>query len=251
MTQALTLLRQAIDAVIDLTPKGVRELPVIEFMPTKMMWQAVSRCEAIHRLLSDGLLGEATILLRSLMWDAQRLIYMDQYPQQRSALILGLLEKHLRNWEELARLAEERGREEKPVRQKVKEQRRQLEQLRMSHGVGKLKKFPSEGYNIVRRTNRLSDMIGHKMFSISAHAAAQSMFVGESRTDDGEMRLFSRNKNPVYVNGVAGSASEYLFEGTIATAKAQEWDTWDELRERYAEIDGAFERLLKRKRQAD
>ena len=70
------------------------------------------------------------------------------------------------------------------------------------------------------------------------------MFTNVSKTEDGTVNLTSRNKAPGYVSGAARSAIEHLFDGAIATAKAQEWDTVDELRGRYKEIDGNFERLL-------
>jgi hypothetical protein len=82
------------------------------------------------------------------------------------------------------------------------------------------------------------------MYSIAAHNSAQSMFVGEKRGSDGSVELFSRNKHPTYVTGVAGSASEYMFEGAIATAKAQGWKTLGELRQNYSEIEAEFESLL-------
>ena len=56
------------------------------------------------------------------------------------------------------------------------------------------------------------------------------------------MILFSRNRHPVYVSGIAGSACEYLFEGTIATAKAQDWDSLDEFQSQYSEIEKRFEK---------
>ena len=93
VTSAVALLRQGMDTVVELTPKQDRELPVIEYFPMKMTWQLISRCEGIHLLLNDGLLDEASILLRSLMWDSQRLIYLDHNPDDRAALILGLHQK--------------------------------------------------------------------------------------------------------------------------------------------------------------
>ena len=85
-------------------------------------------------------------------------------------------------------------------------------------------------------------MIGHKMYSIGAHNAAQSMLTGENKGKDGSVQLFSRNRHPVYLSGIAGSACEYLFEGTIATAKAQDWDSLDELQSQYSKIEMQFEK---------
>jgi hypothetical protein len=170
---------------------------------------------------------------------------MDKHPDHRIALILGLHQSQLNNWEDLSKLAEERGRDVEPLRETIKLRRRQIDKARMKHGIGRLKTFPAEGIGIAREIGRLSDMIGHKMYSIAAHNSAQSMLVGELRGNDGSVKLFSRNKHPTYVSGIAGSASEYLFEGTIATAKAQDWETLPELFQKYSEIDAEFESLLK------
>ena len=245
-TEALALLRQGIDAVHDLTPKEYPQIPAIEFTATKMMWQSISRCEAVHLLLTEGHLDEATILLRSLMWDAQRLIYMDQNPDDRIALLLGLGNKQTHNMEALVRIAEELELDAEIFRQEVINRRQQLERARSARGVGELKRFPSEGIDIARSIGKLNDMLGHQMYSANTHSAALSIFTNVSITEDGTVNLTSRNKAPRYVSGAARSAVEHLFDGAIATAKAQEWKTVDELRRCYKEIDGNFERLLER-----
>lgn len=246
-TESLALLRQAIDTVNGLTPKEYPKIPAIEFLAIKMMWQSVSRCDAIHLLLMDGLLDDATILLRSLMWDAQRLIYMDQNPDDRVALLMGLGNKQIHNMEALAKIVEELGLDSKTMREEVIRRRQQFEKARSARGIGKLKKFPAEGLGIARNIGRLSDMLGHQMYSASTHSAALSMFTNVSETADGEVTFSSRNRAPGYVGGTASSACEYLFEGAIATAKALGWDTKKELREQYAETTGKYERLFRQK----
>ena len=249
VSEALDLLRQSIETIVTHTPTQTRELPVLEVMPVKMTWQLLGRCEAIHHLLDDGLLDEATIILRSLMWDAQRLMYLDKHPDWRKALILGMEEDQLKKWEALARQAGKRGRDPQSIHDYVRDRRQQIQRIGLP--IGRRRKFPPEGSGIGKILGRESDIIGHQMYSHAAHSAAWSQLVNTRTTEDGEFQLILRNKNPRLVGGVAWSAIEYLFQGTIATAKAQEWDTLDELRERYAEIDGKFERLLKRKRQAE
>jgi hypothetical protein len=157
---AFALLRRAIDAVIDLAPKEAHELAVIEYFPMKMTWQSVSRCEGILLLQRDGLLDEACILLRSLMWDAQRLIYLDKHPDERVALILGLQQDQLNNWQSLCKVAKERGRDPEPLLSTIKLKRQQIENAKLKHGIGRLKKFPKEGIGIARSVRRPSDMIG-------------------------------------------------------------------------------------------
>lgn len=241
---ALELLKKGIAAVDATTPKEERELPVLEAMPVKITWQLVARCEAIHHLLADGLLDEATIILRTLLWDSQRLMYMDKHPEWRKALVLGMEEEQLKNWESLARQAERRGRDEEQIHEFVRTRRKQLQAIGLS--VGRQRKFPPEGGALAKAMERDSDEIGHLMYSQAAHSAAWSQTVNIQKTDDGKYHHFLRNKTPGLVAGVACSAVEYLLEGTIATARAQDWDTLDELREKYEEINVEIEALLER-----
>lgn len=247
-TDALALLRQAIDEVHGHMPKEYREfdLPAIELTALKMMRQSISRCDSIHLLLTEGLLEDATILLRSLMWDAQRLIYMDQHPKDRISLLLTLENKKTNNMEGQANIAKELDLDVTIMRKEVTKRRREYEKARLAYGAGKPKTFP-EGEGMARSIGRLTDVLGHKMYSASTHGAALSVFSNVAIGEGGKLKLLSRNKSPGYVSGVAWSASEYLFEGVIATAKAQGWNTVDQLRELYAETNGEFERLRERK----
>ncbi len=248
VARALDLLRQAIDAVHDLTPKEYRVPAAIEFIAVKMMWQSVSKCEAIHNLASNGLLDEASIVLRSLMWDVQRLIYMDQNPEQRNALLFGLANKHIHNLEDLATIAEQIGVDAQILRESVIKQRQAFEKARTALEVTKLKRFPSEGLDIARSIGRLNDMLDHQMLSGNAHSAALSMLTNVSAQKEGKVHLSSRNKKPGFVSGITASAVDYLFKGAIATARAQGWDSSRELLKRYAETKQQIKQLDPEKR---
>lgn len=237
---ALDLLKRGIADVDSATPKGPRELPVLEAMPVKMTWQLVARCEAIHHLLADGLLDEATLILRTLLWDSQRLMYMDQHPEWRKALILGMEEEQLKKWEQLGKQAAKRDRDPEAIIKHVRNRRKQLQELGLP--VGRHRKFP-EGSGMANELGRESDLIGHLMYSHAAHSAAWSQTVNIQKSDAGGLQHFLRNKSPRLIVAVAGCAIEYLFKGTIATAKAQEWDTLDELRQQYEQISGKLEGL--------
>ena len=238
---AIELLKRSTEAVQAATPKRDRELPNLEALPVRMTWRLVARCEAINNLLADGLLDEATILLRTLMWDCHRLLYMDKHPDRREALILRLEQDRLTNLENLTRLAEERGRDVKELRKDIEKRRRDVQ--RVSLPYGRLKPFPQDGDSLARSLDREGDIVNHKMFSHAAHSAAWSQVANFQKTEDGHFHLNLRNKSPRLVAAVANHAAEYLFLGTIATARAQEWQTLDELREKYREVEIEFEAL--------
>lgn len=226
-------------------------MPAIELIAFKMMRQSISRCDSIHLLLTDGLLEDATILLRSLMWDAQRLIYLDQNSNDRVALLFGMGYQSIQNLEDLASKAEANGLDAAVIRSAVVKQRQMIGEAIAAHGGVKRKKFPKEGAGLAKSIRRPTDTLGHQMYSATAHSAALSIFTNVSISEDGKVNLSSRNKSPGYVSGIAWSAIEHMFEGVIATAKAQEWDTLDKLREQYAETSAKFKCLCERQEEPE
>jgi hypothetical protein len=240
--KALDLLRHAVDRIRELAPSEYLGLPATELIAIKMMWQSVSKSEAIHSLLGDGFSDEASILLRSQMWDVQRLIYMDQNPDDRYALLFGVGNKQIHNLDSLASVAEEIGLDTTAIREAVSKQRQAFEEARAKRGVSRLRRFP-EGLGIARNIGRLTDMLGHQMYSANAHSAAWSMLANVTILEDGKVNLSSRNEKSGYVIGIAQSSAEYLIEGATVTAQAHEWELLPELLEWRVEIDRRIKQL--------
>lgn len=241
---ALVLLRSSVNTVNCLTPKARRTNPLGDLRPTKMFWQLFRRSDAIQFLLKEGFLDDAMILLRSCMWDAQRLIYLRQNPADRDALVLGLEVDMITNWENLASIEKAAGRDTREFDRKIQERRTGLENARERRGIGKKKSFPKEGSNLARAIGRSSDQIGHKFFSISSHGASLSPVMEMQVDNENAISLYVRNKNPIFVAYVAWATSEYLFEAAVALGAIQGWDTLADLESQYEATEKRFRKLI-------
>lgn len=162
----------------------------------------------------------------------------------RAALVLGLENELLKEWESLMKIDKAAGRDTSGYEQRITERRAKLEATRKRVGVGKLSSFPKDGTSMMRAIGRDSDQIGHKLYSISSHGASLSLIMETIIDDKGSIGLCLLNTNPTYVAGVAWGTSEYLLEGAVAIAEMQEWSSLLDIRSDYERIESGFKTLI-------
>ena len=180
-----------------------------------------------------------------MIFDVHRLVYIEQNPNERAGLALRIRHGEIQNWEDLARIVEEArvDRDTAVIYARVEEAKADINSAMTRFGVERLPRFPGEGKDMAKSVGRISDLVGHKMYSMTTHGAGQSLLQLDIITDDGERMIHYKNDAPNLRIGVTHSAAEYLFVGTIAVAKWQQWPLLSELESAWAEIDSEFQSL--------
>lgn len=243
--RSLKYFQQGIDAVTDLTPKERRQTQELEFIPIRIQWGTVRTSQAILKCLDEGFLSEAVVLLRSLMFDVHRLIYLEQNSDHFQELLISYLEKNLNRLSGIAKGPLPTGSKhtQSTLENKIQEKRQNIELLKIKFGIKKCRKFPAEGANIAKKIGRDHDLVGHNLYAIITHDAAWNT-QAILKASDGEQQLYLLNKEPKYVAGAAASATEYLFEGTVALAKLFHWNSLADIEQVYSQLELKFKAHL-------
>ena len=223
----------------------------VQFRPKKMYLQLYSLCEAVRILLESQFTDAAATVLRTAMWDTHRLLYLNQNPELRGSLILSLEIEFQSDRRRLLQVAKRLGKDVTGMQEKIDERDRAIEESRIARGIDKIRRFPRDGDSIARAVGREADILGHKMFSISAHGGSKSPLMDMTRSDKGDIGLYAKSSNQNVICGLALLASDFLFVATIAVAEMWGWPNLDELQREHRKIAAQFEKIITVRERAD
>jgi hypothetical protein len=238
------LLARVNQTVLDATPNETTVSPIYAVIIT-IYWRCLSRYEAIVLLLKHHHTDEALTVMRSLLNDAQRLIYLDRHPQKRNGTVMWLWNERLSNIESLANTAERTNQpgSQADVLDFVKDQRASLEGDKREFGVTKFLKPPKEGASMARELNRLDDWLDYLMMTHASHGTLSSPGLSLKSVGSGAKQISLRNTDLGLLLGVGEGAASYIFEAALSVASMLQWESKHVLQMMWNTIQPEFEAL--------
>ena len=238
------LLARVNQTVLDATPNEITASPIYVVIIT-IYWRCLSRYEAIGLLLKHHHTDEALTVMRPLLNDAQRLIYLDKHPQKRNATVMWLWNERLSNIGGLAKTAERTNQpgSQADVLDFVRDQRASLERAKRNFGVTKFLKPPKEGASMAREFNRLDDWLDYLMTTYASHGTLSSPSLSLKSVGSEAKQIALRSTDLGLLLGVGERAANYIFEAALSVASLLEWESKHVLQARWDTIQPEFEAL--------
>jgi Family of unknown function (DUF5677) len=234
-TEALAILQSAIQTTRTALQASAcaRVVGMEKFIAVSMAWRCSSHGEAIHLLLSVGHADEASILLRSLLADAQRLEYMRSHPSDRLSLSVHLWRARLRNIRDMMKAAKESRQPANEVDDRLRSMvdiaEATLDQIVHNRQLGKEKKFPAEGWTMARNLNRLDDVMDYVMTSHTAHGTLLGTGATFPSDPEGRHMVPIKTDDLELVIAISGRAQQYVFLSAVATLEILEASSVNEV----------------------
>lgn len=232
------LLARVDQTVIEATPKESKNSPIYLVIFT-IYWRCLSRYEAIVLLMKHDHIDEAIAVMRSLLNDAQRLIYLNKHPQKRNATVMWMWNERLSNIEKLAKTAVKTNQtgSQADIFRFVKNQRASLERTKQKYGIIKFQKPPDEGADMAKELNRLDDWLDYLMTTYASHGTLSSPGISLKSLGSNTIQIPHRNTDLGLLLSVSERATGYIFEAALSVASMSRWEskhllheTWDGLR---------------------
>ncbi len=216
------LLEETSAALMSTAPQVLESPPIVDHVAYWMLTTCLSRLAAISLLLRAGHLDDSLPLLRQLMYETHRIMYLAAAPDlERPALALGWQNQQITEGRKLVTKVESSGRDEPELdelKEALRRQQQDFERTRKHLGIESVSHFPAEGEAMIRKLGRQKEDLVNATILVTAFHNTGLMEWLTSESEGRDRKRYIRRMDARTRFGLAELALEWALEAAIAAS---------------------------------